>query len=144
MFKNVMMVCIGNICRSPIAEVYLQYLRPELNVFSSGLGALVGKPADPKSIALMDVKEIDLTKHIAQQITNELVLRADLILVMEQAHVDGIQNQFPESRGKVHLIGKWNKNQEVPDPYRKDVEAFESASAMIESGLEDWQKKLWP
>ena len=53
MFKNVMMVCIGNICRSPIAEVYLKHLQPELNVYSSGLGALVGKPADPSSVALM-------------------------------------------------------------------------------------------
>ena len=43
MFKNVMMVCIGNICRSPTAEVYLKQYQPELNVYSSGLGALVGK-----------------------------------------------------------------------------------------------------
>ena len=48
-----MMVCIGNICRSPIAEVSLKHLQPELNVYSSGLGVLVGKPADPSSVALM-------------------------------------------------------------------------------------------
>ena len=143
MFKNVMMVCIGNICRSPIAEVYLKYLQPELNVYSSGLGALVGKPADPSSVALMEAKGIDIGNHCAQQINSVLVSSADLILTMEQRHVDAIQSKFPESRGKVHLIGKWNENQEIPDPYKKDDKAFESASHMIEAGLDLWNKKLW-
>ena len=94
MFKNVMMVCIGNICRSPIAEVYLKYLQPELNVYSSGLGALVGKPADPSAIALMQAKGIDLGNHCAQQINSVLVAGADLILALEQWHIDAIQSKF--------------------------------------------------
>lgn len=143
MFKNVMMVCIGNICRSPIAEVLLQHQQPQLNVFSSGLGALVGKPADPSSVELMTEKGIDLNNHCAQQINSVLVAASDLILTMEQKHVDAIQSQFPESRGKVHLIGKWADGQEIPDPYKKDKEAFSSAASLIESGLAAWQKKLW-
>lgn len=143
MFKNIMMVCIGNICRSPIAEVYLKQHQPQLNVFSSGLSALVGKPADPKSIALMTTKEIDLTKHCAQQINSVLVSSSDLILTMEKKHIDAIQRKFPESRGKVHLICKWADNQEIPDPYKKDDVAFASTSALIESGLDAWQKKIW-
>jgi len=143
MFKNVMMVCVGNICRSPIAEVLLQHQQPQLNVFSSGLGALVGKPADPHSVELMAEKGIDLNNHCAQQINSVLVSASDLILTMEQKHVEGIQSQFPESRGKVHLIGKWSDNQEIPDPYKKDKEAFSSAALLIESGLTAWQKKLW-
>jgi len=143
MFKNIMIVCIGNICRSPIAEILLKHQQPQLNVFSSGLGALVGKPADPKSIELMAAREIDLTKHCAQQINSVLVSASDLILTMEQKHVDAIQSKFPEARGKVHLIGKWSDNQEIPDPYKKDKEAFASAAALIESGIDAWQQKLW-
>ncbi len=56
---------------------------------------------------------------------------------------DAIQAKFPESRGKVHLVSKWNDNQEIPDPYKRDLKAFENASSMIESGLDAWQKKLW-
>ena len=143
MFKNVMMVCIGNICRSPIAEVLLKHQQPQLNVFSSGLGALVGKPADPKSIDLMTAKDIDLNNHCAQQINSVLVSASDLILTMEQKHIDAIQAKFPESRGKVYLICKWNNNQEIPDPYKKNEAAFASAAALIEDGLNAWQKKLW-
>ena len=67
----------------------------------------------------------------------------DLILTMEQKHINAIQAKFPESRGKVHLIGKWNDNQEVPDPYKKPKDAFISALSLIESGLAGWQQKLW-
>jgi len=138
-----MMVCIGNICRSPIAEVLLKHQQPQLNVFSSGLGALVGKPADPKSIDLMTIKGIDLNNHCAQQINSVLVSASDLILTMEQKHVDAIQAKFPESRGKVHLICKWTDNKEIPDPYKKNKEAFASAASLIEDGLDAWQQKLW-
>jgi protein-tyrosine phosphatase len=142
MFKNIMIVCIGNICRSPIGEVLLKQYKPELNVFSSGLGALVGKPADPKSVELMRQKNISLDDHCAQQINSVLVSSSDLILTMEKKHVSAIQAQFPESRGKVHLIGKWENDQEIPDPYKKGDEAFVLASSLIESGLQAWQKKL--
>ncbi len=138
-----MMVCIGNICRSPIAEVLLKHQQPQLNVFSSGLGALVGKPADPKSVDLMTAKDIDLNNHCAQQINSVLVSASDLILTMEQKHVDAIQAKYPEARGKVHLICKWTDNQEIPDPYKKDEEAFASTASLIEEGLNAWQKKLW-
>ncbi len=138
------MVCIGNICRSPMAEVILQNNKPELKVFSSGLSALVGKPADISSIELMSDKNIDLTHHCAQQINSVLVSSADLILTMEKKHVDIIQSKFPESRGKVHLIGKWIDNKEVPDPYKKNRQAFIEAEEIIESGLAAWQQKIWP
>jgi len=138
-----MIVCIGNICRSPMGEALLKHKQPQLTVFSSGIGALVGKPADPTAIKLMSDKNIDLSDHCAQQINTVLVSKSDLILTMEQNHVNAIQSKYPEARGKVHLIGKWIDNQEVPDPYKKSEDAFISALALIESGLESWQKKLW-
>jgi protein-tyrosine phosphatase len=137
-----MIVCIGNICRSPMAEVLLQQKKPNLKVFSSGLGALVGHSADPMSVKLMRQKDINLDEHCAQQINSVLVSASDLILTMEKKHVDAIQAQFPESRGKVHLIGKWENNQEIPDPYKRGDDAFILALALIESGLDTWQKKL--
>ncbi|MEE9444426.1 MAG: hypothetical protein V3V19_02035 [Cocleimonas sp.] len=142
MFNNIMLVCIGNICRSPIAEVMLKDQHPQLTVFSSGLGALAGKPADPFSVELMTEKGIDLTNHCAQQINTVLVSSSDLILTMEQRHVDKLHSQYPESRGKVHLIGKWIDNKEIPDPYKKDKKAFIHAMTLIEAGLDAWKNKL--
>lgn len=125
-----------------MGEVLLKHHRPDLNVFSSGIGALVGKPADPISVELMRQKGINLGDHCAQQIDDELVSGSDLILTMEKRHVDAIHRLFPESRGKVYLIGKWKDDQEIPDPYNKDEDAFSLALLLIESGLEAWLKKL--
>ncbi len=136
------MVCVGNICRSPMAEVLLQHNKPDLNVFSSGIGALVGKPADPIALELMRQKDLHLENHCAQQINSVLIVASDLILTMEKKHINAIQTQFPEARGKVHLIGKWENDQEIPDPYKKDEDAFLLSLSLIESGLKNWQGKL--
>ncbi|MEE9327302.1 MAG: low molecular weight protein-tyrosine-phosphatase [Cocleimonas sp.] len=143
MFQNVMFVCVGNICRSPMAEALLRKQRPQLNVFSSGVGAPVGRPADPISIELMTEQNIELSSHRSQQISSELISDSDLILAMEQKHIDVIHSKYPEARGKVHLIGKWMDDQAVPDPHRKDKAAFIAALNLIESGLEKWKNKLW-
>jgi protein-tyrosine phosphatase len=125
-----------------MAEVLLKHQAPQINVFSSGIGALAGYPADPTSVELMKQRNIDLDSHCAQQINSVLVSASDLILTMEKGHINAIQAKFPESRGKVHLIGKWENNQEIPDPYRKGTSAFESALSLIDSGLSSWQEKL--
>ena len=137
-----MMVCIGNICRSPMAEAILQHDRPELKVYSSGLGALSGKPADPNTLKILSENNINLD-HIAQQINSVLVKNADIILTMEDKHVQSIVSQYPESRGKVHLIGKWQNNKQVPDPYKKDIKAFQESYCLINEGLKAWHEKLW-
>lgn len=142
MFNNIMMVCVGNICRSPIAEAFLKHEQPELNVYSSGISALVGKGADPQSIKIMAEKGIDITQHRAQQINSVLVSAADLILVMEAKQMSAIHAKFPEARGKVHLLGKWNENQEVLDPFQKDEKAFYKAAQIIETGIKAWQEKI--
>lgn len=92
--------------QKPIAEVYLKSRHPELNAYSSGLWALVGKPADPASVSLMSAKEISLESHSGRLINSILVSRADLILTMEQRYLDAIHNKFSVSGGKVHLVGK--------------------------------------
>jgi len=106
------------------------------------LGIFV-EAADPNSIEVMSDKGIDLSQHEAQQINVELVLQADLILVMEEEHHEAIINQFHSALGKVYLIGKWNDNEEIPDPYRKDITYFEEIASKIESGLDSWRKELW-
>lgn len=142
MFDNVMMVCVGNICRSPMAEVLLQDMRPNIKVISSGIGALVGKPADPIAVQIMEEQGIDLSKHCAQQINTLLVSKMDLILTMEPVHLNYIQANYPSSRGKVYLIGKWDGDTEIVDPYKKEREAFEKSFQDINLGLKGWLKRI--
>ena len=143
MFKSILVVCVGNICRSPMGEGLLCARAPEgVNVSSAGVGALVGEPADPTALKLMEERGVDISSHRARQLTPEIAHDADLILVMEQSHVDAIHSISPSSRGKVHAICKWD-GLEVPDPYRKSPEYFEHVLGLIEKGVDQWSSRLW-
>ena len=146
MFKSVLMVCVGNICRSPMAEgLFLELCRQtnhQISVDSAGIGALVGHAADPYAVNLLAKRGMDISQHQAKQITQELVARHELILVMEKGHVQAVNQMIPQSRGRVHLLGKWNENEEIADPYRKPEAHFVAALSAIERGIHAWEKYL--
>ena len=146
MFSRILMVCVGNICRSPMAEALLrERLRTHPRsptIGSAGIAALVGKPADPMAVQLMQERGIDLTAHRARQLTPELIRGSDLILVMEQGHQRAVEDMLPAARGRVFTLGKWG-GFEVPDPYRKDRAAFEHAAALIDQGVALLQSRFW-
>lgn len=141
MIKNVMVVCIGNICRSPMAEGLLRAEMPEVNVYSAGLGALVGRSADVTSLELMDAAGVDIHAHRAQQINNVLASQADLILVMDGEQKLEVQRRHPITTGKVFRLGEPGKF-DVPDPYRQPREAFEQALDLIQRGVEVWVPRI--
>ncbi|MDM4769747.1 low molecular weight protein-tyrosine-phosphatase [Solimonas sp. SE-A11] len=146
MFKKIAVICTGNICRSPIGEGLLKArLQGGDNmVVSAGIGALVGAPADGHAIDVMRAKNHDITSHRAQQATLGLLSSMDLILTMDQTHSDWINRQYPQLRGRVHKILKWNGNLDVEDPYRLPLAAFEKAYADIDTGVERWMTYLQP
>lgn len=147
MFSRILTVCVGNICRSPMAEAELrERLRRrgvQATVESAGIAALVGKPADPTSQELMLARGIDISGHRARQLTPELIRSFELILVMEADQQRAVEDILPSARGRVHRIGRWGSF-DVPDPYRRDREDFEHALELIVRGVDDLEKAFWP
>lgn len=145
-FQRVLMVCTGNICRSPMAEVLLaRRLRDRgitAVVESAGIAALVGRAADPTARALMGARNLDLGAHRARQLTPEIIRSFELILVMEAAQQRAVEAMHPSARGRVHRLGSVGKF-DVPDPYRQDRAAFERALALIERGLGEIEGVFW-
>lgn len=135
--RAILTVCIGNICRSPMAEGLLKAGLPNLYIASAGVGALVGKPADPIARKLMLQRGVDISEHIAQQLNQMLSRRADLILVMDVKQRQYIEVNYPFTRGKVFRIAE-NLNQDVPDPYKEGEMAFERALSLIDAGSRHW------
>lgn len=142
MFNKILVVCVGNICRSPTAERLLKQYHPQITVESAGLGALVGKDADASAMSVAAGHHLSLEGHCARQVTGRLCRDYDLILAMEKRHIASLHELAPEMRGKVMLFGHWDDEREIPDPYRKSREAFEAVYALLERSARQWAQAL--
>ncbi|MBW3138230.1 low molecular weight phosphotyrosine protein phosphatase [Ferrimonas balearica] len=141
-FDNILVVCVGNICRSPTAEAMLKARYPDKTVHSAGVGALVGKPVDSKAAALLEKASLPYQDHKARQLTAELAQQADLILVMEPGHIGAVTEIAPFARGKTFLLGKWVQDTAIPDPYRQSEEAFVHVFELMQQACRGWEKVL--
>lgn len=146
MFNHILMVCVGNICRSPMAEALLRaqaknLLDQPLWVQSAGTHALVGHPADPLAESLMTAIELDISDHRGQKISPQLLQWADIILVMELDQKRHIEAQYPTTRGKVFRLLE-NQQRDIPDPYRQGEAEFTAALGLIRLGVDEWLEKL--
>jgi protein-tyrosine phosphatase len=142
MLNRILIICTGNICRSPIAEGLLRAKLPKLEVSSAGIAALVGEPADPLAIEVMREHGYDITAHRAQQMVLPVLTKMDLILALDQGHITGVLSRYPQLRGRVHKLLKWRENKDVSDPYQQPKWAFEQAYDVIEGGVNDWLTRL--
>lgn len=145
MFKNILVICVGNICRSPMAQYLLRHKlshKPDMTIESAGIGALVDKPADETAQAILLENGIDASNHRARQVTKDMLGKADLILAMEEKHLKHLYAMAPQVRGKAFLMGKWLDDQPIPDPYRQQRPAFEHAYKLIDQATDAWLKFL--
>lgn len=142
MFDSILVICTGNICRSPIAERVLRKALPGKKIDSAGIGALVGEPADPGAVRVAEKYGISLFEHYGRQFDVLQASQYELLLVMEKEQMEEISRRAPELRGKTMLLGHWIGNKDIPDPYRKSNEAFESVFKLIEKACQCWVAKL--
>jgi protein-tyrosine phosphatase len=144
MFNRILILCVGNICRSPTAEYILrQHIKSQgITVSSAGLGALQGEPANESAQKIALEHGVDMSPHIAKQINSKIIYENDVILVMQQGHLEDLYARYPEVRGKAFLLGKWIDNAEISDPYRKSDEAFIHVYNLIERACHAWLKYL--
>lgn len=144
MFNRIIVICTGNICRSPMAEALLKakLADPKRVIVSAGIGALVGHPADPIAQELMREQGLDISGHRAQQATVQLLSSMDLILTLDQTHGQWIAARFPFLRGRTHKLLKWDGDKDIVDPYRLARHVFEQSRVDIELGVRSWAERL--
>lgn len=132
---NILMVCLGNICRSPLAHGVLEHKAKEaglaLSVDSAGTGSWhIGDPPDRRSVAVAQQYGVDISAQRGRQFSKADFGRYDHILVMDRANLRDVNAIAPDAaaRAKVTLF---LDDQEVPDPYWDDA-LFEPTYQLID------------
>jgi protein-tyrosine-phosphatase len=139
--RTILLVCTGNMCRSPMAEVVLKDLLHTdgqdhlYHVHSAGTWTIDGRGASPLAIEAMQEAGLDLTGHRTHHLTPEDVRQAALILVMTQDHKESLLAEFPEVGQKTFLLSELVGNRydisdpsggDILDPYRQCAHEIES------------------
>lgn len=142
MIKSILVVCTGNICRSPIGERLLQSYLHGVKIESAGMSGLEGYSADPRAQQICLRHGISLDGHRARKLTPSMLRQTDLILAMENNQLNRISAIAAEVRGKCMLFGRWLNVNEIPDPYRKSEEAFEYVFGLLDGASREWASRL--
>lgn len=144
-FNDILMVCSGNICRSPTAELILKNRKSDIvgHIGSAGLIAKDGLPMDEIAASVLEDKSGFVgSLHRSRKISKFLIDNSDLILVMESKHMSSLFSVSDAARGKTFLLGKWIGDREIPDPYRQDRIAYDYVYKMIDESVNQWLKHL--
>jgi glycine hydroxymethyltransferase len=141
--KNVLFICTGNICRSPIAEGLFRRLignRKDIEVASAGVHAVRGQPPSLYAVQVCVEKGTDISGLRSQPLTTTLVDQATHIFAMTGAHLETIQTLFPLAAEKTFLLREFEEPgttvwREVPDPIGLGREVYEHCARVIKNAL---------
>lgn len=142
---NILFVCTGNTCRSPMAAGIMAKLAEEdeldIKIESAGLFAQNGAPASPEAVRALEKYDIDISDHIAQQITDELIEKSDLIVTMTEAHKRLLENIAPEkTRTLAELCGL---DEDIADPFGGDDSDYDKTADDLYTALCSLADKLY-
>ncbi|MCS5715854.1 low molecular weight phosphotyrosine protein phosphatase [Herbiconiux sp. CPCC 205716] len=154
---RICMVCTGNICRSPMAEIVLRDLVEKAGlsgrvvVTSAGTGEWhVGEHADPRTVASLKSRGYDGSTHRARQFDPAWFDSLDLVVALDRSHERVLRSwaRTEEDRQKVRLLLSFDADPagrtDVPDPYYSDAAMFDSVLALIEHADQALFRQLEP
>jgi protein-tyrosine-phosphatase len=134
---NILFVCQGNTCRSPMAAALLNEVAlrraVRLNALSAGL-EVFDRAASPKAVQVMKERNIDISFHQPQTVSDEHVQWADLILTMGDSHLGKLRREYPAARGKSDALARYvgDPDGDVQDPYGASQEDYRATRDRLE------------
>jgi len=142
----IMMVCAGNMCRSPFAEYYMRHKFEQADVesecFSRGLLAMPGRKVPDLALQVGLEFGIDMREHNSQTLLAPDVDRSAIIMVMEQGQRQHLSKIRPASIGKIFLLSQPHGGKRIADPMGKDEEHFRKAYKEITLNIDAWAKRF--
>lgn len=139
----VLLVCTGNVCRSPIAEHLLRrWLGPgsPWTVMSAGVSTFDGLPPSEEAVAALEDEGLDGRGHRSRYLTDALIDAADLIVVMTRSHRQSVLSRFPRARDRVVLLNTFShlrKDADVEDPIGMSIEVYRACRDEMNAAMPD-------
>ncbi|MEX3011745.1 low molecular weight protein-tyrosine-phosphatase [Hoeflea sp. TYP-13] len=142
--RAILFLCLGNICRSALAEGILRDLAVTggkeglLTIDSAGTGGWhVGEAPDPRAISKAAEHGVDISGQRGRQVGRDDFDRFDLILAMDRSNLETLRARAPGThRAELHqfMVYTQGRNEDVPDPYYGGPEGFETVYRMLKKG----------
>ena len=144
---NILFVCTGNTCRSPMAEGLLKSLLPadgHIHVLSGAISTTEGMPASENAVQVMAELGINLRDHISRNINADVLNEADLVLTMTQAHKQAIVHYFGDDfeLKTQPLLDYVGIGGDVTDPYGGSIETYRRCRDQLKEAVELLYKKV--
>lgn len=149
---HILFVCSGNTCRSPMAQALLtEQLKNKKTIAcdaviaqSAGLYAREGEPASREAVKVMAEMGIDISRHQAQMLNNNLLQWADLILTMTMDHYQGIIRKYDIPSRRIYTLAEFSRGEhaDVVDPFAAGIQTYRQCARQINSMIEEIIKKI--
>ena len=141
---NILFVCTGNTCRSPMAAYIMEKVAVEndLDVLIESVGIFPqpGQPASEEAVKAMSDMGIDLTGHRTQAVTEERLNKADIILTMTEGQKMLLE---PSAKGKVYTLLEYAGSEgDISDPYGGDLDEYKETAQEIYDAVVDIAERL--
>ncbi len=139
--KNILVVCTGNTCRSPLAEAYLKkYGSEHVNVKSAGISAAYGHAISNGSKKVLEKEGIELN-HASQPLSEELIQWADEVLTMSSTHKQIVEERYPHQNVSTLQEAAGKEGHDIQDPFGGTDEDYEQTAKMIKKAVKDFLRQ---